>query len=842
MKQTDITTISFSQSLVEHFIPGFNGTFDVLRRLGVRTMSDVLTIGKESFLMLNGGTKKRWQKVEELQRVLSYRKDEVEQYFTYCVQCHEFPILDASQADLSLDEKAALAIRQMTDFLQEASVCDSKYAKAYMKLMSFVIKEEDKKTLMEIFSVSSGERVRQLKLEFFDNLREGKIACVDNVQFTDDLIIAIRKVADSLPMYASKSTLCDAFECDYENSTLKHFLDYKEIYGEQNNYMYAYFDQPYYIPTQQTGEDIKKYITAVIASLGKCKEADVRPVSMDQVMETLEETQSDYDFDQDVVASILNQHTWVEKVTSDGAECYQLYYEFLNDYQKIARIVYEKGKVTIDDIKNELERRGSDRASAIIKSIRVAMQKYDWVCLAGQNGVYEYNPVGVSRKPINVAIREYAHDKILFTWDEIYDYLSQAGYGKLVESSIRTYVTSICRCSIPDGNTFCLEGYVDKYPHISWRSKMQNGLYNWLLSTLIQYLKTTGGKSDRKTIKAVMVARNNQEFKFKNDVTTYLYPYAKGSNAYFNIEGNVISLTGRAWNLTEDEIAKLGVKNKTPEYYLTTISCIQAFLQQEDGGEMVMSIIRDKCRDIVENLSDSAFYKIVDRHLPDHIVKEEREGKVYLRLDTKKIEYAPSYEVDSVTSEREEVPVLVKSDVIRQEQLPGHRELFSWDRIRRKMLSDLAFYGRSWDLDITLEEAIDKFISFMKAQTSFRLSTLLPQAFYEFWYCKNDDLDYYRYMMEITTSYEQFLSSIWQQNGIGVYSSGLMEIAETNPDMSIWLRYSSNNPFKKIFGKLRYTRNLLAHGQDVDDTLFQLVQKSVEFIALYVYTVAKFLD
>jgi hypothetical protein len=58
--------------------------------------------------------------------------------------------------------------------------------------------------------------------------------------------------------------------------------------------------------------------------------------------------------------------------------------------------------------------------------------------------------------------------------------------------------------------------------------------------------------------------------------------------------------------------------------------------------------------------------------------------------------------------------------------------------------------------------------------------------------------------------------------------------------MRVWLHYSANDSFRKIFGRLRYTRNILAHGQDVNDTLFQLVQKSVEFIALYVYTAAKF--
>ena len=840
MMHTDITAISFNQSLVEHFIPGFNGVFDILRRLGVRTMSDVLNVNKDSFLMAVGGTEKRWQRVEELQRIVSYRKADIEEYFTYCIQCHEFPVLDESQINLSVDEKAGMAIRQMAEFLQEASIYGSKYARAYMKLHSFVIKDEDKKTQMERFGVSSGERVRQIKTEFMANLREGKIVGVDNAQFSDDLIIAIQKVADTLPMYASKTALNEAYGCECECSSIRHFLDYKEVSGEPDNNQYAYFDQPYYIPTQQQIEDVRKYINSVIAVMGKRKDADVRPLSLQQVMDALEEAFPDYDFDQEVVESILDQHTWIERISSESPQQYQLYYEFLNDYQKLARIIYEKGMVTLDQIKQELERRGSNRSSMAMQNMRVAMQKYGWVCLAGQNGVYEYNPVGTSRMPINEAIREYAHEKILFTWDEIYDYLSNAGYGKLVDKSIRTYVTSICRCSTPDGDTFCLDGHENDYPQINWKSKKQAGLYNWLLPTLIQYLKTTGGKSDRKTVRTVLLARNTQDFKLKNDITTYLYNYAKAPNAYFNVEGGMISLTARAWNLTLDEIAKLGLKNRTPEYYLTTVSCIQAILQQEEGGEKLMSIIRDKCREIVENLNDPAFYKIVDKHLPEHIVKVEREGKVYLKLDTAKIEYAPSYEVDSVNSEREEAPILVPSEVVRQEQLPGHREVYSWDSIRNKMLVELAFYGRNWDLDITLEQAVDKFIAFMKSQTSLRLSTLLPQAFYEFWYCKNDNLDYYRYMMEIATCYEKFLTSIWQHNGIAVYANGLMEVAETNPDMRVWLYYSSNDSFRKIFGKLKHTRNVLAHGQDVDDTLFQLVQKSVEFIALYVYTLAKF--
>ena len=103
---TDLSKIPFNQSLVEHFISGFGEVFNILRRLGVRIMTDVLTVDNNTFIMSVGGTERRWKKVEELQRVLSLRNQEVEHYFTYCVQCHEFPILDAVQMNLSIDEKA----------------------------------------------------------------------------------------------------------------------------------------------------------------------------------------------------------------------------------------------------------------------------------------------------------------------------------------------------------------------------------------------------------------------------------------------------------------------------------------------------------------------------------------------------------------------------------------------------------------------------------------------------------------------------------------------------------------------------------------------------------------
>ena len=63
MIPSDISQIPFNKTLVEHFVAGFNGNFDILRRLGVRVMSDVLSVTRGNFLMSVGGTERRWQKV-----------------------------------------------------------------------------------------------------------------------------------------------------------------------------------------------------------------------------------------------------------------------------------------------------------------------------------------------------------------------------------------------------------------------------------------------------------------------------------------------------------------------------------------------------------------------------------------------------------------------------------------------------------------------------------------------------------------------------------------------------------------------------------------------------------
>ena len=122
-----------------------------------------------------------------------------------------------------------------------------------------------------------------------------------------------------------------------------------------------------------------------------------------------------------------------------------------------------------------------------------------------------------------------------------------------------------------------------------------------------------------------------------------------------------------------------------------------------------------------------------------------------------------------------------------------------------------------------------------------RLQKFIPQSIYEFWNFKNDEMDYYRYLIDITACYEKLLVDINKANGQPEVSSiGLMTIVNDIPEITRWVNYSEYTGFVKTFGSLKHIRNKSAHGQDIDTGLLSMIQNTTAFIALYVYTVARF--
>jgi hypothetical protein len=67
-----------------------------------------------------------------------------------------------------------------------------------------------------------------------------------------------------------------------------------------------------------------------------------------------------------------------------------------------------------------------------------------------------------------------------------------------------------------------------------------------------------------------------------------------------------------------------------------------------------------------------------------------------------------------------------------------------------------------------------------------------------------------------------------------------MTIVNEIPEVTRWINYSECKGFVKTFNSLKHIRNKSAHGQDIDTGLLSMIQNTTAFIALYVYTVARF--
>ena len=702
------------------------------------------------------------------------------------------------------------------------------------RINSLLLQDLDNKEAMRILKVTTGERIRQLRIELNNDFTRGKFKAIENISLSDDFLCKLKTISSNIPVYCSSGTLKEMLGCDnFESSFSRFFYNIKKVvYGDSSEYIR--YDQPYYIPREQPITEVSKYINALTGVIGLDPGADVRPMSTDKIQEALIDSYPESDFDNNIVEEMLQQHKWIIQSTYDGQIFYSLIFEKLRDYQKVARLVYENKKVILNTLDTEL-----------INSINNAKIKYNWVVQGGQNGIYEYNPEGNNKKSIVDAINHFITEKVYFTYDEIHNYLLEYNFERIKEKTIRAYIMKVCQCSIDNSNLFCHSEYIDKYPNIRWRTKTQSGLYNWLLSTVIEYLKSSSKyKASKKEILKVLSKANPDNYELKNDLFAYLYKYI-GIDGYFIIDKDTIVLTDNALILTKEELSSIGIRQKTPEYYKEAISYILSSLKKAKNGTMLLADIKKDCINSIPKLPESSFYKIVDKFLPDQVAKYDADGKLYLRIDETKVEYLPSYSIDGTKLDDPTLdqPILVKSEVDRIEPVIGARVSFTWESIKKSMCKEFTFYTRWWDIELDIEDSIDKFILFMStAVSNNRLSKYIPQQMFEFWHFKNDEMDYYRYMIDITTCYEKLINDINRAN-TGNFKSedGLKKTIDAFPSMRQWLAFEQGG-FVNTYERLRTIRNKCAHGQDINNGMLSMIQNTTGFIALYVYTVARFWD
>lgn len=853
--------VPFTPELLDMLFPSLAGSLKCVKIRNFDKVSELLNVDYDSFVSWPSAGKKKWAAFQEVQQFLLTDEGQAKVVDIYdcCIAIHRFPEnLTIEQEELSLDSKIEIALNQYVAALQKISKYKDVVDEDLKRIKQLFIDKLSKRDAAKALGVTE-ETVRQSRsklLKEMFNIEPGKAT---NLGFSDSIKQEIGHFLRHLPIICSKETLCKALQCDdYEESILNGILPLisaPEKAKSLSESPYSSFDQQYYISLGGSVLWAQAYIKAVCGVLGyNSKVFDVRPLSIDDIMSLLEKSESDFEFDRNVVIDLLEQHTWIESLIIDDEVRYQLKYKYLKkDYKYIARLVFEYKRLNINDI-DALHRKKMNDASAasIANSKTHAKKNIPWVVYGGKNGIIEYNEIGVSRASLRTAVKEWAGSQTIFTIQQVLDAFAGMGYGELSEATIRTYLfESGSYVDNKDGNLFCHPDYVEKFfEGHSWRKKTQCGLNNWIIRKIYEYFQESSSLElsvrDVETKITRDAAASDEKYELRREIQTYLSPYMQGQEALFAYEKKRIMLTDFGRTLSLEDLSVIGLRSRKPDYYDVVVAKIVSLLNDSSNGELRLRDLQKECVEDIEGNTVASFYRVVNGYLPEQITKIYKEGQAYLRLEREKVEYVDSMVIKQVEIDNVQVESVVKENTGKPRPIReiGEQISIDWEMLRKDFCFQLEFYSRQLDGEMSFGESVEKFIRFIKQLNSDdngRLAIQMPRNFMKFWHYQNDVYSYLGYLTDIVICYERLLREIYKANtGIVLETKGLIDTVNMIDDFRIWSFGYGSDFFRKTFKKLRYDRNNLSHGEEFSKSLPEIVLSTSQYIVLYIYTVSKF--
>lgn len=774
-----------------------------------------------------------------------------------CIKEHHFPEnMSDEQLQLSLNDKIDLAVRQYADYIVKLSHWNNNVKSESDRVRLIFLEKRTKAEIARELGLTI-ERVRQLKIKYVTDFYEGTIRHCSHLRFSEELKAEIRDFIDSLPQYCSYTRLCELLSCDNcEDSSAIVFLPIKQTPLDASSIgknPYTYLDQLFFIPRNEDMKNLNIYIDSIYKALeGHPSLAEIRPITLDGIMNLLAEINSDFDFDRNAVQEILEQHSWIEMLEIDGEIRYQLAYKYLKkDYACVGRLVYEYKKININEI-DALHRQklANNNANSITNAISVAKRHFPYLVTAGQNRVYEYNENGISKPTLINAVANYIAGHAFFSFDELRQHLSDNGYDCTKEDTIRTYILKHCSPSTQESNVFCRYDALSDYPAYTWRNKVQNGVGNWVIRTVRQCLLESENHAlplKQLTAKVKKLAKTSSEEYKIIDVWRYIYRNI-GNDDIFNActdkKDTEIILTEKGASLTQEELDTISTRNRKPPYYDIVVAKIVSLLKDADDCKMRLVDLRKACESEMEHVCLNQFYKIVDNELPEQIEKIEMEGVKYLQFKQEKVVYEQSMTVAAVPQDDKAVdPIYVAQTIEKQERPFGQVINMDWNTLQNNLQHELNFYSRFWDLNIAMSDAIKLFVNYIQHLSNSRISKQIPRKLFILWNFQSDVYDRKDLLNELVLCYEELLRQVHLSNTHElIMANGLYETYRQIPEIVAWKDTTTNdNNYRRYFSYIGNLRNIIAHGGEKDFSTIELLQRITEYTALYVYTVARFL-
>lgn len=557
------------------------------------------------------------------------------------------------------------------------------------------------------------------------------------------------------------------------------------------------------------------------------------PAQRDDIIDIVEEKLStnEVHYDINFIHNVLKCDEIVDILSNDMI---QLADSLLDDTKRIVRLLYQNApnqynRDELEDLFKMNYHRAPSCTYPRLSNYGVSCIDYMWY-------------YGIPMEPIKNKIEQFALEHKQFYYADLEKYLISEKYT--IPKSIRNKITDICQVDTQDTMHFCHKDFIDDYPSFTWRRNINTGIVNWILNQANNYLK---GKKSVLLSEVIdytekQAKDTEYEYRIRERSSFYLRQYS-GDGQPFMIDGKSLKRNPQCYDSTDFET--LGRRGNYPFYKQIRSLIAYEIKKAQDGRMLLTEAVRlavDSFGDIkvnrgmVERALENQYLQPIDVEL----ISENGKRYVVWKANEKT---EPTYQVVA-SQNNQDVEVVQQVDDSQPRHGIQYRETVDWSKLSASLKYELQFYDTWMRREgYNIDNGVDKFLAFIKESSNTNLSRVLPQNLYEYWFAGTDAFDRENYVRNLSIFYEALLADMYfRKYDKKLPKKGLYDwIDEFDMAHKISF-YNDSKGFDRILTNLYRMRNKLAHGDAIELNSRETANTIADYVALYVYTMAKCYD
>ena len=572
-----------------------------------------------------------------------------------------------------------------------------------------------------------------------------------------------------------------------------------------------------------------------------------RPFKLEDLLILVKpEVKSKFNFNPTLVESILtgNPSFFNAIVAEDGSISFEVpWIELASQALQVRRILLEAGEnLTRSEILKRFNIRCQMAGVATISDGDLYLKGREQIISFGNN-VWGYGALPDNRLTCSEFIKQFLQENGGSAhFDTVKNVLLEHHYN-YPDPTIRAYLTSLARVSIDDPQFFVLDDFIQQFPNIRFRVKMNKKLGAQLIDKVFEIFAENGSCTKLEIMHKILAwAREEQlQGNARSSVENLLKNF---------IKRNIVQLDGDMYSLDNEEIQGMGTfrLRKEPSYRVLIRSLVIDYLKETSNTPVSLKKLKERFKSYLPpELKIQNFYKIFrDEQLFE---KQNINGKPHVTL---RVDLLP----EARTAQEEvEVPLAfeeLNNQIDVETRTPGRiieREVFDLVRFDQQIRLELNQLGME---DAFVNEGLQKFYSALKINGDFsRWGRTMLQSIFDLWFSRTDYYDRESCIIKLTHGFETFIKLI---DARLVSCDGLSTSIRSNPGLCDLYDYHNlaksmpsysidyqKRKFSKSIRSLLFYRNLYTHdntNENLEMGLLNQISYASQFIALYVYAAA----